>query len=411
VTPRKPFESFKWRWLSVQPTEGLLAPPVFLGVLRVFSRFEGTPPADQRVLDALADVQAATRTNVDLVRTPDRNLVRNSGQYWKGTGLLLPTNGGIELTALGKSVASGAVSQGEFASIMVQQTVLPNPATYSAVDVAKWRGASLEIRPLLLILQVIDELRSEYGSEQAYLSPNELMKITIPLSGISADLKTHADNLYLYRLGRLNITDWPDCTPGANDKRLAREFMLFLANYGLCSISEEGASVYDYKFSHSELLDENAIRPQDAASIFDEQQNVDNIVASIRDSGLPSIIERQRVTASILSRPNQSKFRQRILSASERRCLLTGEKIQETLEAAHIIPVQYGGSDDEDNGICLRVDIHRLYDSGNIVLYPSGDLHFSAAAESSENYVLLPRRVDIPRYVNPANLDWRVKYC
>ena len=410
MIPSKPFDSFKWRWLSVQPTESLLSPPVFLGALRAFAQFEHRQPSDPDLLRALKVVQRETRTRVDLVRTPERNLVRNSGQYWKGTGLLKPDRGTIELTNLGHKVAAGAVTQGEFAAIMVQQAVLPNPYTYLPQETDKWRQASLEIKPLMLILQIIDSLGMRYGRRQAYITPNELMAITIPLSGVSAGLDAHLGSLRRYRNGSLDVSRWPDCTPGSNDKRMAREFLLFLANYGLCAVRGEESTIYDQKFYLSELFDADAIRPRTEASIFDETADTDAIVTSVRETGLPSIIERQRTTASIISRPRQAQFRQEVLAAYRGKCLLTGEHIQEVLEAAHIVPVPHGGDDIPPNGVCLRVDIHRLFDSGNIRIEPGGNLRFSESVASSKNYGPLPRRVAIPNFVNQGNLDWRMKY-
>jgi len=86
--PVKPFENYKWRWATFQPTESLNAPPVFLGVLRVFYKFQNHAPSSKEIMDGLAVVQEETRSRVDLVRTQERNLVRNSGQYWKALGLL-----------------------------------------------------------------------------------------------------------------------------------------------------------------------------------------------------------------------------------------------------------------------------------------------------------------------------------
>ena len=156
TAPIKPFPTYKWRWLSYAPTESLLNPPVFLGVLRVLARHEDQAPSNPAIAKELAKVKSETGTRVDLVRTPERNLIRNSGQYWKGTGLLLPDRGDIHLTPLGRNVAQGKVTQGEFAAIIVQQTVLPNPWTYSKQEVAKWQAAGLEIRPLSLILEVLE---------------------------------------------------------------------------------------------------------------------------------------------------------------------------------------------------------------------------------------------------------------
>ena len=37
-SPQKPFPNYKWRWSVLTPTESLNDPPIFLGVLRVFSK-------------------------------------------------------------------------------------------------------------------------------------------------------------------------------------------------------------------------------------------------------------------------------------------------------------------------------------------------------------------------------------
>lgn len=56
------------------------------------------------------------------------------------------------------------------------------------------------------------------------------------------------------------------------------------------------------------------------------------------------------------------KFREKILGL-DGECVITGEKTDKALEAAHVVPVKEGGKDSLDNGITLRADIHRLYDA------------------------------------------------
>jgi hypothetical protein len=63
MIPVKPFDSYKWRWLSVQPTESLLDPPVFLGVLRVLARHEGERPSTPEIETELNTVQSETNTS------------------------------------------------------------------------------------------------------------------------------------------------------------------------------------------------------------------------------------------------------------------------------------------------------------------------------------------------------------
>lgn len=412
MIPSKPFDTFKWRWLSVLPTESLLKPPVFLGVLRAFERFEHRSSYDPGLLDALSVVQDETNTSVDLVRTPERNLVRNSGQYWKGTGLIKPTSGTIELTHLGRKVSSGEVTQSEFAAIMVQQVVLPNVNTYSEAEITKWREAGLEIQPLRLVLQIIDSLVRQQGSEQGYLTPHELIGITIPLSGIKADLETHMRSLQGYRNGTVDVTGWPDCAPRSNDRRIAKEFLNFLANFGLCSVRNHTSTNFDRKYYLVESLGSDTVQPMSMPDIFDEtKKSTDKVVTVVREIGLPFLVERQRSLASIVMRPEQPKFRRDVLTSYNGKCLLTGEKIETVLEAAHILPVKYNGVDHPSNGICLRADIHRLFDSGNIRIKPSGHLQLGESVRSSANYNELPDHISVPDFVDPRNLEWRMKYC
>jgi hypothetical protein len=409
MQPVKPFDTYKWRWLSVQPTESLLKPPIFLGVLRALQKCEGMAPSDQQVFDALNLVEQETHSPVKLARNRERNLLRNSGQYWKGTGVLAPATGSITLTALGHKVAEGRVTQGEFAAIMVQQTTLPNPETYKAEELEKWRNAGLKIKPLALILQILEHLGEMAEARNAYLTPNELIKAVIPLAGNKVSPQEISKALINIRKSKLSTAGWPDCAPEANDKRLAREFLLFLSNYGICRFVSEKTE-YDSRYYLDELFDVDAVSSLTKASIFESDSQANDVIEAVRSSPLPSIIERQKTLTTVLSRPGQPKFRKEVLKLSEGRCLLTGERISEVLEAAHIIPVTIGGTDQQDNGICLRVDIHRLFDSGNIRIQPTGDIKFSDAVRESGNYKTLPSTIMIPHFVNMANVEWRDKY-
>lgn len=410
MTPSKPFDTYKWRWLSVQPSESLLQAPIFLGVLRALSHHEGDAFSSTSLRNELATVQTATQSPVTLARDPNRNLFRNSGQYWRGTGLVTPESGIIHLTSLGRRVADGRITQGEFAALMVQQTVLPNPVTYSPAEMAKWEGAGLQIRPLKLILEIMEELGRQVGPAAASLNNEELIRIVIPLAGSKASVSAMAQHVIRYRRGQLNVSGWPDCAPEANDKRLAREFLLFLANFGLLRLDASQGMRDEQRFYLDELFDVDAATESTDASIFADEASAEQAVEQVRHSPLPSIIERQRTITRVLARTGQSKFRSRIMKAYEGRCFLTGEVIAEVLEAAHIVPVTNNGADHEDNGFCMRVDIHRLYDSGNLRIRPDGSLMLSDAVAGSSNYKGLPQTVKFPAFVNPANVTWRDSY-
>jgi hypothetical protein len=409
MIPVKPFDSYKWRWLSVAPTESLLEPPVFLGVLRVLARHENKAPSNSHIIAELQKVKDETGTPVNLARSGGRNLIRNSGQYWKGMGLISPDRGMVHLTDLGHKVADGQITQGEFAALMIQQTVLPNPWTYNPLEIDKWRKENIEIYPLKLILEVVENLRLHHGGKSvSYITNNELYKVVIPLAGNLVSVEIIADHIYQFRSGKLNISSWPDCVPRANDKRLAREFLLFLSNYGLLRLKNKG--VRDEQKYYLEELIGIDMTAQSEASIFGGRISAEQAVEDVLHSSLPSIIERQRTLTTAYARRGQPKFRANIMKAFSNRCLLTDEEISEVLEAAHIIPVKHGGSDEKDNGLCLRVDIHRLFDSGNIRLKPDGRIVLSDVAAQSKNYIKLPKKITFPSFVKPANVAWRDSY-
>jgi len=124
--PVKPFPNYKWRWAVLTPTESLNEPPVFLGVLRVFNHFQNYAPSSKEIMDGLAIVQEETKSKVNLVRTQDRNLIRNSGQYWKALGLLQEAQGKVLVSPFGQLLATGKITQVEFATTVVKTLELPN---------------------------------------------------------------------------------------------------------------------------------------------------------------------------------------------------------------------------------------------------------------------------------------------
>ena len=68
----------------------------------------------------------------------------------------------------------------------------------------------------------------------------------------------------------------------------------------------------------------------------------------------------------------EARFREMILACDDHRCVLTGEATTKALDAAHLIPAAMGENDVPRNGITLRADLHRLFDSGLFTLAPDG---------------------------------------
>lgn len=111
------------------------------------------------------------------------------------------------------------------------------------------------------------------------------------------------------------------------------------------------------------------------------------------DSPLKSS-QRRRVTSTKLQR-EQAQFR-RLLMKLDKCCVLTGEESNTVLEAAHIIPVAKGGLDIPSNGIVLRCDLHKLYDSAAFKFDSNGNVHVNLKACSSY-YAELLTDTKLPR--------------
>jgi len=402
--PAKPFPGYRWRWATLTPTEGLNDPPVYFGVLRALAKLEDIKPSDERLMQTLKLIQKETKTSVTLARSTQRNIIRNSGQYWKALGLLKHTQPGIRLTSLGRELAEGNIAPTEFAITMVKTLELPNPRIERASEQRKW--GELRIRPLLLVLDILAALDAAGGGAEAYLTPFELTRIVIPLAGEAAPVFRHVEAIELYRGEELDLSAWPDCAPGANDARMAREFLLFLEHYGLCTREQNGHAQHQkYFLSALEPSEVQELQQVDTSGLTTTEA-----VERVRQTLLPAAADRKRLSTTVLTRPLQARFRLAVLCAYSSTCLFTGASFPPVLEAVHIVPVAASGADALDNSLCLRVDVHRLFDAGHLRVEPSGRVHLSDGARGSGDYTSLPPQIPIPEFVSIDNIKWRWNY-
>jgi hypothetical protein len=91
-------------------------------------------------------------------------------------------------------------------------------------------------------------------------------------------------------------------------------------------------------------------------------------------------------------RPEQEAFRLAVMEAYEGRCAVTDCDEVSVLEAAHLR--SWRGSNTVNDGVLLRVDIHRLFDTGRLTI--RSDLvvctDVSAYREFNGRKLRLPRR-------------------
>ncbi|WP_406237307.1 HNH endonuclease [Nocardia sp. NBC_01009] len=73
---------------------------------------------------------------------------------------------------------------------------------------------------------------------------------------------------------------------------------------------------------------------------------------------------------TVAVRINQDKFRRVLLRHYGLRCAITGDNPAETLEAAHLRKFADHKSHDPRQGLLLRADIHKMFDSGRMAVSP-----------------------------------------
>lgn len=396
--PQKPFPEFKWQWATLTPTESINDPVVLLGVLSRMGKLEGKCSySSEEFNDALQGLQDDIKDSVGVrlaSRGGSRNLIRNSGQYWKALNLIpRDTHGMIRLTDYGRKIANHEISQTEFAALTVMTLKLPNTNIQSKAICEKWKDAGINIYPLKLILSV--------SRKTKWITNEELCKIIIPLSGSKGITPEEcADYLMLFREGKLDVSKWPNCQTGANDKRMAREFLLFLSNYGYL-IQKDGKNNYTNHFEYNRLLDNEILS---IISGIQVSANIDDTLKLINQSDVVSDIDRKRLT-SIRKRPHQALFRKEVLNACQR-CVITNVTMPEVLEAAHIKPFKYHGEDTKANGFAMRLDIHMLFDTGHLRIDPEGNVMLSQRARLDYG-ATIPPSIIIPNFINKDFIKWR----
>jgi putative restriction endonuclease len=83
-------------------------------------------------------------------------------------------------------------------------------------------------------------------------------------------------------------------------------------------------------------------------------------------------------------RLGQGAFRVLVTDAYSRRCSITGEKTLPVLEAAHIKPYVESGPHFISNGLLLRSDMHKLFDTGYLTI--TRDLKVEVSSRIKEEF-------------------------
>jgi len=123
----------------------------------------------------------------------------------------------------------------------------------------------------------------------------------------------------------------------------------------------------------------------------------------IRDVASEAQGARYGAPTTILPRLGQGSFRVIVTDAYQRKCAITRERTLPALEAAHIKPFKCEGPHRINNGILMRSDIHRLFDTGYVTI--TEDHRFEVSRRIREEYLngrdyyaMNGKVIDIPSY-------------
>ena len=107
-------------------------------------------------------------------------------------------------------------------------------------------------------------------------------------------------------------------------------------------------------------------------------------------------------------RKGQAVFRRNVLNIYKNSCAITGIKQKEVLEAAHIQRYVNENSNHIQNGICLRVNIHKLFDNGLISIDSDYKVVISSMLKSTEYGKINGKKIKLPQnksyYPSPTAL-------
>lgn len=138
-------------------------------------------------------------------------------------------------------------------------------------------------------------------------------------------------------------------------------------------------------------------------SLFDEIKKANEIYGDYLVFSFEPLDE-TKVDKDIVERKKRSsatKFKKMILEAYDRTCAVTGETTEAVLEACHIQNFINEESDNYQNGILLRIDIHRLFDKGLIQI--NDDYTVSVSSKVLSDYY---QQFNGTKLILPRNIKW-----
>ncbi|MGO1056642.1 HNH endonuclease [Crossiella sp. CA198] len=104
-----------------------------------------------------------------------------------------------------------------------------------------------------------------------------------------------------------------------------------------------------------------------------KQDPPDNLKTADDSDDRPFVLRnarKRRVKRSVVERPDQPTFKADVYLRYGARCPLSGIRVKQMLDAAHIIPFAEDGTSDPRNGIPMNAALHRAFDADLFAINP-----------------------------------------
>lgn len=145
-------------------------------------------------------------------------------------------------------------------------------------------------------------------------------------------------------------------------------------------------SSFNIKFP-SQIVKQKYFKQEDSLADLSSDIELFNLISEPR--------EEYKSIANL--RKGQNEFKRKIMKAYDNRCCISGETCPELLEAAHIQPYLSNNSNHIQNGLLLRIDLHRLFDNGLLHIDDDYIIHVSSQLVSLDYQRYHGKQIFLPK--------------
>lgn len=269
-------------------------------------------------------------------------------------------------------------------------------------DKENYCGSREVAAEVLAVLEVVRGNSNYYQGWQTYINRDEITALTLPLLTRGPEKKY----ISVIENGALSLIDISKLDRNgllqAWDNRPASFASIEAACKTLALLRKE----YDKTRSDAwqDVIFNDEIEKMKDEIPYEGDSAVINKAEYNRESvRLLSVDERRRRISSSLVREGQQYFRKKVLENYNYTCCISGSNLMQILEAAHIVPYTGIYSNRIDNSLCLRVDLHRLFDRYLLSVEPStSKVRISRTIYSESDYSRLEGKELINAFTQPS---------